>query len=198
MGIRMKPGPYRMSQENLLPKFPPAPKDGGLPDPRPVREQVLETREVPAVIPAGARGCSCGGAASPGPGPGQAASRQRPAGASRLHERVARALARVSGRARGKRDQKVGRPVQTELSLDTIKVVRNDLTDCDGEAGPGEVVRGGRGRNGSASLRPLGMVWNRLSARLLRQAVREFDLVQKERGKLLTQAGSGGGGSRGA
>ena len=32
---------------------------------------------------------------------------------------------------------------------------------------------------------PLGMVWNRLSAHLLRKAAQEFSLMQKERGKLL-------------
>jgi len=77
--------------------------------------------------------------------------------------------------------------VQTEFSLERVKVVRNDLTDSDFElaskAGPRQ---------------PLGMVWNRLSARLLRQAAQEFNLAQKQRGKLLTQAGDGRGTPRGA
>jgi hypothetical protein len=93
------------------------------------------------------------------------------------------------------------RHVQTELSLDTVKVVRNDLSDCDFEvistvrpaAGPLA-----DGKPAGSQRRVLGMVWNRLSAHLLRQAASDFNLVQKERGKLLSQAGHGNGGAGGS
>jgi hypothetical protein len=91
------------------------------------------------------------------------------------------------------------RHVQGELSLNAIKVIRNDLSDSDFDviaSAKQSTISPTAAANGP---RPgLGMVWNRLSARLLRQAALDFSAVQKERGKLLSQAGHGGGGDRGA
>jgi hypothetical protein len=86
--------------------------------------------------------------------------------------------------------------IQTELSLNGVKVVRNDLIDSDLQAGAGRLTLLKTSVPNSGGGRPLGMVWNRLSARLLRQAAQEFNAVQKERGKFLSQAGDGGRGSR--
>jgi hypothetical protein len=94
------------------------------------------------------------------------------------------------------------RPEQTEFALSRIKVVRNDLSDSDLEVIPAmkqtskipaEGVRAGGGR-----LQPFGIIWNRLSAPLLRRAAQEFHTTQRERGKLLAQPSADGGGARGS
>ena len=79
-----------------------------------------------------------------------------------------------------------------------VKVVRNDLKDSDFELVA--LPSGAGGASTQASGRPgtVGVVWNRLSARLLRQAVQDFNVVQKERGKLLSSAGSDRRSARGA
>jgi hypothetical protein len=90
-------------------------------------------------------------------------------------------------------------PVQTELSLDGVKVIRNDLADSDSQV---KTTRRPTATQAAVSSRtggqPLGMVWNRLSARLLRQAAQEFTVVQKQRGRVHSQTGDDRGGSRGA
>jgi hypothetical protein len=83
-----------------------------------------------------------------------------------------------------------------------IKVVRNDLSDSDFQVVPSRQrpktsVPEDEGMEKSAR-QPIGVVWNRLSARLLRQAAQEFNVVQKQRGKLLSQVGHGEGSGRGA
>jgi hypothetical protein len=154
MGIKKQPGPYRMSQEHLLPKFAPVHKPASAGT---STKGFLMRWATQFGRKGQRRGCS-----APAPG---------------------------------------GQHVQTELSLDTVKVVRNDLSDCDFEiistvrqaAGPLA-----DGKPAGPQGRVLGMVWNRLSARLLRQAASDFNSVQKERGKLLTQAGPGSGGAGGS
>jgi len=96
---------------------------------------------------------------------------------------------------------KPSRLIQGELMLAGVKVVRNDLKDSDFELVA--LPAGAAGGSTQASGRPgtagsMGVVWNRLSARLLRQAVQDFNVVQKERGKLLSSAGSDRRSARGA
>lgn len=173
IGIKKQPGPYKLNQEHLLPKFAPmqrpaaaADEDGGsaAAEKRPVQETAGGIRR----------------------------SRERaPRLLRSLAERMTRWRRPVPSRM-------AARPVQTELSLNGIKVVRNDLSDCNFQVvlgGDGERTTGKEGRPGSRQ--GLGMVWNRLSARLLRQAAQEFTLVQKERGKLCSQAGNGSAGPGG-
>lgn len=154
MGIKKQPGPYRMSQEHLLPKFAPVHKRASAG----TATQGFLMRWATRFGRKGQRrGCSV-------PAPG-------------------------------------GRHVQTELSLDTVKVVRNDLSDCDFEVVSTVRQAAGPladGKPAGSQRRVLGMVWNRLSAGLLRQAASDFSLVQKERGKLLSQAGHGNGGAGGS
>ncbi len=193
MGIRKQPGPYRMTQENLLPKFAPPPRPGA-----------------PAKRPQPASGPATKGEAAASAAPTTAASSepsQRPpparngkSGARSLFVRLVNPFSHPA-RKSGFEPPPQGKPVQAELSLDSLKVVRNDLTDCDFEVIPAARIgpaSGGAKPGGGTDRRALGMVWNRLSARLLRQAALDFTLVQKERGKLLSQAGHGGGGPGGS
>src|SRR5690242_1793856 len=87
MGIRKKPGPYRMSQENLLPRFAPA----------------------PAAVPK-----------------------------RRIFSRLTARLARLTRRKGGVPVEGGGggQHIQTELLLDSVRVVRNDLSDSDFEVVP--------------------------------------------------------------
>jgi hypothetical protein len=203
MGIRKKPGPYTMSQEHLLPKFAPSLKP--VSTAAPVAWQELTPVSAPAI----------GAANSPITGPiagsapavgdvGPKAKRRAALSAGRLFKGLKEKWARFAGRRREGRLAGAGgeRHVQTELSLETLKVVRSDLSDCDFEVVPVRPASARDSQKATKPLRedkrqPLGMVWNRLSARLLRQAAQEFNLVQKERGKLLSQAGNGDAGARG-
>ena len=196
MGIKKKPGPYRMNQEHLLPKFAPAEKspveDCSAPSAGPCRPSA----ESAELFPPAASDISPSGADAPKPN----ANRQRHdrMGTFQLiASRISRAL---TGRRRGdgvpSTKKRAARPVQGELSLNTVKVVRNDLEDSDLEIGPRQSLALPSGKKQQAApTRPIGIVWNRLSARLLRQAAQEFNSVQKQRGKLLSQSGHDGGGA---
>lgn len=179
-GIKKEPGPYRMNQEHLLPKFPATVRLTTIDETAAV-EGSPDPRTTPETSSAA-----------------EADQTQQPLGASRPS-----ALGRLLGKLRNpfRRKQPTvpapavavrahRQPVQGELALGAVKVVRNDLRDCDGEESAG--------MQPGARRQPMGIVWNRLSARLLRQAVLDFNLVQKERGKFLSQAGSGSGGPHGA
>jgi hypothetical protein len=190
MGIKKQPGPYRMNQEHLLPRFAPVTKTavGSAPQP----DKALIDRD------------SAGGKARTGwrrADSPRAVSREKPARGS-LFARWARQL---SGRGHvemlPEAPPAVAPRVQTELSLDAVKVVRNDLTDCDFEV----IATGGKSSNpfrdpksASSQPRAFGMVWRRLNAGLLRQAAIDFTIVQKQRGKLLSQAGHGDGSAGGS
>jgi hypothetical protein len=195
MGIKKARGPFRMSQENLLPKFAaPGPKAASVLGKRP-------EASASAGSPAESAGPAESVAGVEPDGAGQSGSASSKSGSRNLLVRLVLQLARRGrGQTRAAPLPPGRRPVQTELSLDTIKVVRNDLKDCDFEVIPagrkGARVSGNGGTAG-AQRRTFGIVWNRLSARLLRQAASEFELVQKERGKLLSQPGDGGGSARG-
>ena len=171
MGIRRAPGPYRMNQEHLLPKF--APKV--LPPNVEVTARPSPTKDDRATGPL-PRGNT--------PLSGHESRPKRPINTliynllSILKPKKENLMPTKSSAAPSRQ------LVQAELSLDTVRVVRNDLTDSDLEESTPRRKTG----------QPLGIVWNRLSARLLRQAAHEFNVVQRERGKLLTQAGSGSGG----
>jgi hypothetical protein len=189
MGIKKQPGPYRMNQEHLLPKFPPVAKPAAGCTKRP--EPVAEGDGVAAATAAGPKAeAACSRLPFPGPA--------EPKG---FFWRLALQLARRGQQPGGAEAPRRPRHVQTELALDGIRVVRNDLTDCDFEvvAARGQATKSlAESAGPGIQRRALGMVWNRLSARLLRQAALDFNLVQKERGKLLSQAGHGGGGAGGA
>jgi hypothetical protein len=183
MGIKKQPGPYKLNQEHLLPRFEPVAKVNGAA----VASEADGTERTAAVETQTALGSADGqdGAALP----------NRPRG---VLASLAAGLVRL--RHRGSANSVVKRPVQAELDFPGLKVVRNDLSDCNFPVVLGtESARVNGGENPPAAQRQgLGMVWNRLSARLLRQAAQEFTSVQKERGKLCSQAGNGRPGPRGA
>jgi hypothetical protein len=188
MGIKKHPGPYRMNQDHLLPRFEPIDRPAAaVPAPteleaRPPAAPESETTLGPSASPSDDNK----GAGAP--------KEKRPALPRRWLARLLRPFASKASRPEKSavRGQAARRPVQGELALN-LKVVRNDLTDCDGAgAAPGLLSPNG----GAQRRQPIGMVWNRLSARLLMQAATEFNVVQKERGKLLSQAGDGSGGAR--
>jgi hypothetical protein len=190
IGIRREPGPYRMNQENLLPKFNADCKSASaaiLP-PHSGRPEM----EAAAVSPPDMAAVAAAFAGNP--------ERVLGPGAAELgwwHRALGRLLRR-GGKGRDAALEK-RRPVQQQLSLDSVRVVRNDLTDCDFQVAPQRTLaRPGAVKQTPAPRQPLGMVWNRLSARLLRQAAEEFSELQKQRGKLLSQAGHGRGGARGS
>jgi hypothetical protein len=81
--------------------------------------------------------------------------------------------------------------VQSELKLDGVKVVRNELFDSDLELVP---VRAKREMESSAArfakpepARSKGLVWCRLTAQRLRQAVQDFNLLQTQRANIFAQ-----------
>lgn len=198
MGIRKKPGPYKMSQEHLLPKFAPAVKN------EPTHASVdsgprTSLAETPIQTPL-AHAISKTGAANPAARTGEGAAKvsKRP---FRMFNTLTDRLAGLFSRKR--RRGLVGiRLTQPELSLAGIKVMRNDLRDSDSQAAKASkrtLSLSKESKQGTGVQPHLsGMVWNRLSARLLRQAAQEFNVVQKERGRLLSQAGHGDSGSRGS
>jgi hypothetical protein len=211
MGIRKAPSPYRMSQQHLLPKFTAASRLETAAGPKEASESGEAAAVPDSVAPRAIADAESAAvvAKAPAAGPGTA----EPVGGEE-HSEAGRA---VTGRAtkptkrltalaaglanwtkparKGTAAGKSSRHVQGELSLDRVRVVRNDLRDSDYEVVRARNVASQRPQSPRAGL---GMVWNRLSARLLRQAALEFNLVQKERGKLLSQAGHGDGGARGA
>src|ERR1041385_8632504 len=181
MGIRNNPSPYRMNQQNLLPKFAPIQKAtvGGkrqeeAPGIASSEPAVVQNASEPAVAVGENPPPGCDSTVEPRP----RKSKSNPMAV------IASGLAQWTGRSRrASAPEKVGAQIQGELLLDRVKVVRNDLTDSDFEL----VAVALPGATASSRERPgLGVVWNRLSARLLRQAALEFNLVQKERGKLLS------------
>ena len=179
MGIKKQPGPYRMNEDHLLPRFQSPPRTVAvtvgdeLPTPsHPVTAQP-EPEQEPGV-----------GGATVGTNVKRQSTKARPPRIRRLfawlsttwsgNRRIAQAY--PASAKQGKQ------PVQAEFALNTVRVVRNDLSDC-GNGVPG-TLNGAAGSD-VVGRRPVGIVWNQLSARLLRQAVIDFNLVQKERGKLL-------------
>jgi hypothetical protein len=199
MGIRKGPGPYRMSPGHLLPKFAPVPKppSSTAAPLNQLRITAAGHEQPPARI--------CRDRPAPTAGlPGlEPASLGAKVDARRMFTRLATHLARWA-RSRGQVCFPNGSKahVQMELSLGNLKVVRNDLKDSD--CAPGTTRRRSdlnlrparKPMNSPAA--PLGMVWNRLSARLLRQAAEEFNSMQEERGKLLSQAGHGSASAHGS
>ena len=160
--MKEAPSPYRMNQEHLLPKF---------------NQVVVAASAFTAETP----------------DPTEATSAAPPVAAPRsIWRRLIGRWARSEERSRPKPAAIAGRAIQTELSLNAVRVVRNDLKDSEPIDGPGRV---GKRREPDAPGQS-GMVWNRVSARLLRQAVQEFNVVQRERGKLLSHTDSSGGGPR--
>jgi len=175
MGLKKQPGPYRMNEESALPRFEPpqrlAAAVGNADVHRPAEGLAATEGKANPLTDAPKRPCVTGNSTT-------------------VLGRLARVLAPWKWR---RHEHPAGggirkRPVQTEFSLERVKVVRNDLSDSDF----------GICANKTTPRQPLGMVWNRLSARLLRQAAQEFNVAQKQRGKLLSQAGHGTGNPRGA
>ncbi len=180
-GIRKEPGPYRMNQESLLPRFNAVSK--GAPD----DGQASETQTVPAPL----ADAAANDAACQIVGQGEPRADVLKLGWLR---RAISGVFRRNTRNGGDAARERRRSVQGQPSLDTVRVVRNDLTDTDSEVASRQTMAG----QSAVPHQPHGMVWNRLSARLLRQAAEEFSELQKQRGKLLSQAGNGRGGARGS
>jgi hypothetical protein len=196
IGIRKSRGPFRMRQENLLPHFEPL-------------QSELKSAAEPAV--------SAPDLASPEPAvlraepvessPVARVEKKVPVQRLGLASRLAAPLKRFGSLLRrGSRSASAKGParrhVQTEFAIARIKVVRNDLSDSDIEfipamKQPSQPPAGGAPPR-SGRMQPLGIIWNRLSASLLRRAAQEFHTNQKERGKLLAQIGPDGGGARGS
>lgn len=214
MGIKKKPGPYKMSQDHLLPKFAPVRKPGeeriGVPNGhegpaavaaalRPETTTTLEN-----AVEAAVEAKLTAPVAQPIAVQDDPAKERKRKGARRFGFRWAGRLARFAGRGSGSsRTGQSSQPDDVELTIERVRVVRNDLSDSDyqvvlAQNGSSSKNPTSNGTNGDGGRRPLGMVWNRLSARLLRQAALDFNAVQKERGKLLSQASNGGGGANGA
>ena len=181
MGIKKEPGPYRMNQEHLLPKFPATLKAAAAAENAGEESATSPSASANENKPATAQANNDAGQAATNPSTTVGRWFRWLANPFRPKKPAA---FKTAPAVRAQRQ-----PVQGELALETVKVVRNDLRDCDADETGGE--------HPGARRQPMGIVWNRLSARLLRQAVMDFNLVQKERGKFLSQAGSSGGGARG-
>jgi hypothetical protein len=194
-GIKKQPGPYKMNPDSHLPQFTPVPKPVVAATTSAVCpvEQVAPAPEPAAVTPSPVQPVTetAVSAASETTATSKSAGRGFRAFFAHLLARFAQVgtgrrptlPAKASSRAR----------IRVELSLDQLKVVCNDLSDSDFEVLKvrKRPVNQSEQTKNTAKTQPLGMVWNRLSARLLRQAAQEFNLVQKERGKLCSQAGHG-------
>lgn len=195
MGIKKQPGPYRMNQDHLLPRF-----DANQRVPAAVH--LSDSSGKALEVSSDLRQDDSSPAA---PAPEQLANRRSPERKGQPRRNVLfRLMARLirrrqeGGKSPSHLSGSSARPVQTELSLNTVKVVRNDLADNDAEfvaRGQKAAAAASKSAGATPSRKPLGMVWNRLSARLLRQAVQDFNVIQKERGKLLTHASHDGGGA---
>lgn len=146
---------YRMHAKYLLPKFgssknpfidrPPAtaaqsvnqqvkappPENGPLSPGEIAASQLKETKPLPA-LPAAAPGREAGRPARVTPGPGMIAKFARMLG--KLNPLARRSRRRPAARTAISMSHRS--PVQGELSLDNIKVVRNDLNDADVEIVP--------------------------------------------------------------
>ena len=103
--VKDKPSPYRMKQEHLLPKFSPA-KEG---------EEETPPRETPAKEAS---------SAVQGPSPAPVVTARTPR--IGFFSRWLRFGKRSRGRARVRGDRL---PVQTELLLEAVRVVRNDFSE---------------------------------------------------------------------
>lgn len=197
IGIKKKPGPYKMNQDHLLPKFTASAKPSGV------------APQTPAVGESGAGETDRSDALSIVTVQKEEASSEvlpEPAPAIPKHSWTAGFFFRTMTNSlrrlnplQGRRPPVPARATQPELSLATVRVVRNDLRDSDFQwTATKNGVEATWVRNGNSPKgRQLGMVWNRLSARLLRQAAQEFNLMQKQRGRLLSQAGHADPGHRG-
>jgi len=103
--VKDKPSPYRMKQDHLLPKFSPA-KEGG---------EETPARETPAKEAS---------SAVQGPSPAPVVRAQTPK--TGFFSRWFRFRKRSPGRVRLRGDRL---PVQTELLLEAVRVVRNDFSE---------------------------------------------------------------------
>jgi hypothetical protein len=194
MGIKKQPGPYLMNEDHLLPKF-------GVAQGKSQDAEPSEVAEVGSTRSGGPPPIDTSAVAILNSGPGESKSalknrvRSRGAGGEGFWKRFLARIGTVGRWRPGSTSHRKanGWHVQGELSLEGLRVVRNDLSDSDFEVVRARKRPGSGGRENGVGRQPLGMVWNRLSARLLRQAVQDFNLVQKERGKLLSQAGNGRG-----
>jgi hypothetical protein len=169
-GIRDEPSRYKMTQDNLLPKFG-SPKELGKNDAvqHPVRSARLDSAKHEMASSLGHEEAKLTHALAPEDKSGSQANSAPPvkrpkqafplgrwtlpknpfAGKSALHEQ-----------AKG--------PVQCELSIDAVKVVRNDLSDADLEViaslKPLAPLPAKKSRDG---LESIALAWGRITARIL-------------------------------
>jgi hypothetical protein len=194
-GLRKSRGPFKMTQENLLPHFEPLQADG-----KPPAAPAGSTLDLFASSHAGAVADAASVENAPGAEKREAGRKTSMFSCWKWPLKKLGSLLRRGPRGPRLKSQP-RRQVQSEFPLAQIRVVRNDLSDSDIELipamkrtspSPRQGVVAGNGR-----MQPFGLIWNRLSAPLLRRAAQEFHTSQKERGKLLAQTGPEGGGARG-
>jgi len=203
VGIRKGPGPYRMSPEHQLPNFGPLPKPPlqttSVPVKQPLATAVTGEQVRPLVGPTPLpRTAVHSELELPRPVAGAPSPK---ADSRRFFWHLATQLARWA-RHRGQRPTPSagGGHVQPELPLASLKVVRNDLKDSDGESKTARrpnTLNSGATRLTNSPRTPSGIVWNRLSAPLLRQAAQEFDSAQEQRARFLSHASNGRAGGHG-
>jgi hypothetical protein len=160
--VKDEPSPYKMKQAHLLPKF--AGKK---------REPEQEGHALPGIATAPQKM----GAASPEEGEAQAAATcaeyPQPVIQVGARQPVLRGWYAFRKRLSRSRSSKVT-PVQTELSLDTVRVVRNDLCDVESANPPA----GGSAKHRKAALprtrAVVGQWWARMQMRLFARRRKEI------------------------
>lgn len=175
-GIRDEKSPFEMRKETLLPRFQAAPrfarpqKPGAQPlvqadwlAPEPVRPS--EGTSAPA---AGSPGLEAAGVPGPAPGAARALAKEsvRPSSPKRNWlSRLLGAFGRFGlfGLSRRKPEPAHGL-VQSELILEKVRVLRNDLADADLEVVPRDQKREARPAHSAGSSRNSG--WSELNAKL--------------------------------
>ena len=154
--VKDQPSPYKMKQANLLPKFAGKKADG-------------EQEAAPAGLRHG-RGPEAGNSEQAMP---TSADYPQPVIQVGVKRPVLQGWYAFRKRLQRSRSSKV-RPVQAELSLDTVRVVRNDLRDGD----PANPPAGGSAKHRKAALPRTRVVgghwWTRLQMRLFERGRKEI------------------------
>ncbi len=129
MGLRNEVTPYRVTEQRLLPKFGP---DKG---PR-CSPKAGSDKASPGSTAKGARGSGTGGELNRPPTAAVAAPASGGSRLGRARRWVKSRFAGLFGRSKLKPKRQAGAPlgrspIQEELSLERVRVVRNDLSDSD-------------------------------------------------------------------
>lgn len=157
-GGKDTPNPFRMRNDRVLPKFAPMGRPISLaPQPKPFSETAQMFFTARKAVPAGSVPSrpTAAPASAPQTSTGQ---KTAPRGLARLNPFAAKPVARRS-------------LVQTEMSLDTVRVMRNDLKDADLElvAVPAVKAPETTAAEPKATIQKAETtVWNRLTGKLFR------------------------------